>query len=156
MILTYKLLELNETHSDQLANSLIEKVRQSPYLPEYRNVPPADLKERVKGIYSHLGEWLEKRKEQDIEARYTEIGARRAEQGVPLSQLNWTIVLTKENLWDYLRRGAVAGDLKELSGELEMLQLLDQFFDRALYFPAVGYEHWRTSQRTPRMRYGPE
>ena len=140
MILTYKLVELIETNSDELANSLVEKVRQSPYLPEYRNVPAADLKERVRGIYSHLGEWLEKRKEQDIEARYTEIGARRAEQGVPLSQLNWTIVLTKENLWDYLRRSSVANDLKELSGELEMLQLLDQFFDRALYFAAVGYE----------------
>jgi hypothetical protein len=140
MILTYKLVELIETHSDQLSDSLVEKVRQSPLLPEYRNVPPADLKDRVKGIYSHLGEWLEKRKEKDIEARYTEIGARRAEQDVPLSQLNWTIVLTKENLWDYLKRSAVASDLKELSGELEMLQLLDQFFDRALYFAAVGYE----------------
>lgn len=140
MILTYKLVELIETNSDPLANSLVEKVQQSPYLPEYGNVPPADLKERVRGIYSHLGEWLEKRKVADIEARYTEIGARRAEQGVPLSQLNWTIVLTKENLWEYLRRSAIASDLKELSGELEMLQLLDQFFDRALYFAAVGYE----------------
>ncbi len=140
MLLTYKLVELIETHSDQLADSLVEKVRNSPYLPEYRNVPPVDLKDRVRGIYSHLGEWLEKRKEEDIKARYLDIGARRAEQGVPLSQLNWTIVLTKENLWDYLKRSAVAADLKELSGELEMLQLLDQFFDRALYFAAVGYE----------------
>jgi hypothetical protein len=146
MILTYKLIELIESHSDRLADSLVEKVRQSPYLPEYRNVPAVDLKDRVKGIYSHLGEWLEKRKEQDIEARYTEIGARRAGQGVPLSQLNWTIVLTKENLWDYLKRSAVASDLKELSGELEMLQLLDQFFDRALYFAAVGYEKQQGTQ----------
>ncbi|MGE5322979.1 MAG: hypothetical protein ACM3SW_08960 [Actinomycetota bacterium] len=140
MLLTYKLIELIESNSDRLADSLLEKVRNSPYLREYSNVPPVDLRERVKGIYSNLGEWLETHKEQDIEARYTEIGARRAEQGVPLSQLNWTIVLTKENLWDFLKRSAVAADLKELSGELEMLQLLDQFFDRALYFAAVGYE----------------
>jgi hypothetical protein len=147
MILTYKLVELIETHSDQLANSLVEKVKSSPYLPEYRNVPPVDLKERVKGIYSHLGEWLEKRREEDVAARYTEIGGRRAEQGVPLSQLNWTIVLTKENLWEYLKRSSVAADLKELTGELEMLQLLDQFFDRALYFAAVGYEQYQAKQR---------
>ena len=143
MLLTYKLIELIEANSDHLANSLLEKVRTSPYLSEYRNVPPVDLKERVQGIYGHLGEWLETHKEQDIEARYVEIGARRAEQGVPLSQLNWTIVLTKENLWEYLKRSAVAADLKELSGELEMLQLLDQFFDRALYFAAVGYERYQ-------------
>lgn len=146
MLLTYKLIELIEANSDQLANSLLEKVGTSPYLNEYRNVPPVDLKERVKGIYSHLGEWLETHKEQAIEARYTEIGARRAEQGVPLSQLNWTIVLTKENLWDFLKRSAVAADLKELSGELEMLQLLDQFFNRALYFAAVGYESYQAKR----------
>lgn len=146
MILTYKLVELIETHSDQLANHLLEKVRNSPYLPEYRHVPPAELKDRVRDIYSHLGEWLETRREEDIAARYTEIGARRAGQGVPLSQLNWTIVLTKENLWEYLKHSNAAANLKELTGELEMLQLLDQFFDRALYFAAVGYERYQAKQ----------
>jgi hypothetical protein len=146
MILTYKLVELIETHSDQLANHLVEKVRNSPYLPEYRHVPPSELKDRVRGIYSHLGEWLETRKEEDIAARYTDIGARRAGQGVPLSQLSWTIILTKENLWEYLKHSKTAADLKELTGELEMLQLLDQFFDRALYFAAVGYEQHQAKQ----------
>jgi hypothetical protein len=28
----------------------------------------------------------------------------------------------------------------EAFGELEMLQLLDQFFDRAIYYASVGYE----------------
>jgi len=28
----------------------------------------------------------------------------------------------------------------EAFGELEMLQLLDQFFDRATYYSALGYE----------------
>ena len=28
----------------------------------------------------------------------------------------------------------------EISGELEVEQLLDQFFDRAIYYAAVGYE----------------
>jgi hypothetical protein len=28
----------------------------------------------------------------------------------------------------------------EVFGELEMLQLLDQFFDRAIFFAALGYE----------------
>jgi len=28
----------------------------------------------------------------------------------------------------------------EVFGELEMLQLLEQFFDRAIYYASVGYE----------------
>jgi hypothetical protein len=27
-------------------------------------------------------------------------------------------------------------------GELEMLQLLEQFFDRAIYYAALGYEQY--------------
>ncbi len=139
MMLTYRLVRLIEDNSAALSGSLLEKVRSSPLLTEYRNVPDADLRERVQGIYSHLGEWLLTRKERDIAQRYTEIGACRASQGVPLSQLAWTIVLTKENLWDFLRHKVIE-DLPGVWGELEMLQLLDQFFDRAIYYAAVGYE----------------
>lgn len=146
MILTYKLVRLIEDNSEALAAGLVEKVRNSPFLPEYHNVPPAELKERVQGIYGQLGDWLEKRQEEDIAARYRAIGARRAEQGVPLSQLYWTIVLTKENLWEYLKKSSMSEDLRQLSGELEMLQLLDQFFDRAIYYAAVGYERQGAKQ----------
>ena len=140
MILTYKLVRAIESHSEELAAGLVAKVKECPLLPEYHRVPPEDLKAKVGEIYSHLGDWLLSRSEGDIGQRYLEIGAQRAAQGVPLSQLTWTIVLTKENLWEFLRHGPVAADLAEVCGELEMLQLLDQFFDRAIYYAAVGYE----------------
>ena len=91
-------------------------------------------------IYRHLGDWLLGKSEFDIKERYSEIGARRAQQHVPLSQLVWVIVLTKENLWEYLKLEAGMERPVEVFGELEMLQLLDQFFDRAIFFAAVGYE----------------
>jgi hypothetical protein len=31
----------------------------------------------------------------------------------------------------------------QIYGELELVQLLDQFFDRALYYAVVGYERAR-------------
>lgn len=145
MMLTYRLVRLIEDNSETLSQGLLEKVRCSPLLSDYRNVPPVDLKDRVQGIYRHLGEWLLTRKEKDIAARYTEIGIRRASQGVPFSQLAWTIVVTKENLWEFLKH-RVAEDLSGVWGELEMLQLLDQFFDRAIYHAAIGYEKFQTAQ----------
>jgi hypothetical protein len=145
MMLAYRLVRLIETHSDALAGSLLERVRNSPLLTEYRNVPPEDLKQRVYEIYRHLGEWLLSKSEQDIERRYVEIGAQRAAQQVPLSQLNWTIILTKENLWEFLKKESAMERPTEVFGELEMLQLLDQFFDRAIYYGAVGYEQYRAA-----------
>jgi hypothetical protein len=37
----------------------------------------------------------------------------------------------------------------EITGELELLQMLEMFFDRAIYFAAVGYEE--AVARSPRL-----
>ena len=147
MMLAYRLVRLIETHSDALAGGLLEKVQNSPLLTQYRKVPSEELKKRVHEIYRHLGDWLLSKSERDIEQRYVDIGARRAAQGVPLSQLNWVIVLTKENLWEFLKKEAVMDRPTEVFGELEMLQLLDQFFDRAIFHGAVGYEQYCATHR---------
>ena len=147
MMLAYRLVRLIENHSDALAASLLERVRSSPLLTDYRKVPPEELKLRVSEIYRHLGDWLISKSERDIEERYSEIGARRATQAVALSQLCWTIVLTKENMWEYLKKETVMERPTEVFGELEMLQLLDQFFDRAIFYAAVAYEKYVASHR---------
>jgi len=146
MMLAYKLVRLIETHSEGLAASLLTKVQTSEFTRDYRNVPPEDLQERVLEIYRHLGEWLLGKIEFEIKARYFEIGIRRAEQQVPLSQLVWVIVLTKENLWEYLKSEAGIERPAEVFGELEMLQLLDQFFDRAIFYASMGYEQTKVKQ----------
>ncbi|MGA8301475.1 MAG: hypothetical protein WB817_18475 [Terriglobales bacterium] len=140
MMLAYKLVRLIETHSDLLTATLLERVQTSELTRSYRNVPADDLKDRVGGIYSHLGEWLLGKSTFDIEHRYEEIGARRVHQNVPVSELIWVIILTKETLWEFLKKESSPEKPAEAFGELEMLQLLDQFFDRAIYYASVGYE----------------
>jgi hypothetical protein len=140
MMMAYRLVRLIETHSDALAAGLLERVQSSELTQGYRNVPPEELKQRVYEIYRHLGDWLLGKSEFDIEARYREIGVRRAQQGVPLSQVTMTIILTKENLWEFLKKESVLDRPVEVFGELELLQLLEQFFDHAIYYAAVGYE----------------
>jgi hypothetical protein len=141
MMLAYRLVRLIETHSDALAASLLNRVEKSDLTSSYcERVPAEELKQRVFEIYRHLGDWLLGKTEVDIEQRYREIGARRAAQGIPLSQLLWAIVLTKENLWDFLKHESTPDRPVEVFGELEMLQLLDQFFDRAMFYASDGYE----------------
>ena len=88
--------------------------------------------------------------------RYVEIETRRAQQGVPLSQVIWTIIQTKENLWDFLKREASLDRPAEIFGELEFLQLLEQFFERAIDYAAIGYEREtsrNTNQENARMSW---
>ena len=151
MMLTYKLVRLIETHSDTLAAGLLAKVRNSLRLGEYGSVPPEELQQRVYEIYRHLGEWLLSRREIDLERRYIEIGARRAAQGVPLSQLIWAIILTKENLLDFLKGKSAMERPPEVFGRLELLELLEQFFDRAIHSAAIGYEQSQATQPVREM-----
>ena len=140
MMVTYKFVRLTEDHSDVLATGLLHKVQRSERTAAYCNVPPEELKQRVYEIYRHLGEWLLDKSEAEVERRYMEIGLRRALQDVPLSQLIWAIILTKDNLWEFILDEACPDRPVEIFGQQELLRLLDQFFDRAIHAAAVGYE----------------
>ena len=140
-MMLYRLVRLIETHSQALAAGLLDQVQNSKLTQNFqRKVPADDLKERVGDIYRHLGEWLMGKDELQLEQRYLQIGARRAGQQVPMSEVIWVIVLTKDNLWEFIKKESVLEHPVEVFGELEMLQLLEQFFDRAIYYASVGYE----------------
>jgi hypothetical protein len=140
MMFSYRLVRLIESHADALAAGLEEKVQVSNQVSHFRQIPVHELRERVYEIYRHLGEWLLGKNELDIEHRYREIGLRRARQKIPLSEVVQAIVLTKENLWEFLKSEAVMDRAVEIMGELELLQMLEMFFDRAIYYAALGYE----------------
>ena len=139
-MLAYRLVRLIENHSERLAETLLERLQKCEKCEAFHKVPAQEFRQRVYEIYDNLGEWLLGKKEEDIARRYEEIGARRAAQGIPLSQLLYAIVLTRDHLWEYLKHEAGVEKPVEVFGELEMLQLLEQFFDRACYYAAVGYE----------------
>jgi hypothetical protein len=147
-VLGWRLVRLIETHSDQLARGLLERIENSERCREFiHKVPPEELKQRVYEIYHNLGQWLLKKTERDVEQRYMAIGERRASQGVSLSQVVFAIVATKEHLWEYVTKEAVADRPVELFQELELFQLVEQFFDRAVYFAAIGYERYQSAQK---------
>src|SRR5580692_3142227 len=140
MLLAYRLVKLIENHSDGLSRSLQSRYRQCGKCSAYANVPERELTDKVYDVYHHLGAWLLSKTEADIEERYLEIGAKRAAQGVPVSQVVWMICLVRENLWDYLQKHAELEKPAEIFGEMELLELLDQFFNRAIYYATLGHE----------------
>ncbi len=139
-MIALRLVRLIEDHSDELAEGLLRKFQSSSLTKDMGKVPAQELRDRVYEILNNLGEWLLYKREDEIERRYRDIGARRASQNVSLSDYCWAIVLTKEHLWDFLQRqGMLRGPL-EIYGELELLRLMEQFFDRAVCYATEGYE----------------
>jgi len=141
-MIALRLVRLIEHHSDALAGELVVKLETSSRTADLRKVPIEELRQRLQEILRHLSEWLLTKTGHDIEQRYFEIGERRASQGVALSDFCWSIVLIKEHLWAFLQRqGSMHGPV-EIYGEMELLRLLDQFFDRGLCYATEGYEQF--------------
>ncbi len=145
-MIALRLVRLIENHSDELAAGLLKKFQNSPRTRGLQKVPASELRERSYEIYRNLSDWLLNKTESEVEQRYVEIGARRAVQDVALADLCWAIVLTKEHLWDFLEEQGYLRSPLEILGELELLRLLDQFFDRALCYATEGYEQARVAR----------
>ena len=56
-------------------------------------------------------------------------------------------MITKEHLWGFLQRESLLDRPFELYGELELLRMLDQFFDRAAYYGILGYQQYAAMER---------
>src|SRR5205807_2730362 len=52
----HRLVHLIESHSQELASELLNRVHQSPHLTSFSKVPDHELRQRVHEIYSHLGQ----------------------------------------------------------------------------------------------------
>lgn len=136
-----RLIQLIETHADNLSEGLMHKLKKSDKCSELLHKVSADeLKRRTYEIYRHLSDWLLGKTVTEIEERYIGLGVRRARQGVPFSDVLWAFSATKEYLWEYLQQEGLLEQPVEFFGEIELLRSLEQFFDRALYFAAMGYE----------------
>ena len=138
-MIAVRLVHLIEKHSEELTEELLDKFQTSPRTSDLRKVAVQELRNRSDEILHNLSDWLLSKSNNDVELRYREIGALRARQNVSLSHVCWGIVLTKEHIWSFLQReGFLRGPL-EIFGEMELLRLLDQFFDRAICYCAEGY-----------------
>jgi hypothetical protein len=142
-MLAVRLVRLIENHIEELSRDLNEKVWSSPRCSDLNKVPATQLEARTREIYRNLSDWLLDKTEAQVERRYTELGAARAQQGVAYSHFVWAITSTKEHVRAFVQREGLSESAMELHGELELLHLLSQFFDLVLYYAAVGYEQER-------------
>lgn len=130
---------LIERHSQQLAAGLVTQLQSSDRTKSYRNVPKEQLQRQLQDLYENLSLWLTTKTESEVEHRYRELGERRSQDGVPIEEFTWAVILGKEHLWRFLQREAMADHALQLLSELDFVLLLDQFFDRALYYAVRSY-----------------
>ena len=144
-----RLIQLIESNSRQIADVVAGRICESR---QVQTISRDEISSKTHDLLGHLGEWLLTKSDTDIRNRYHDFGITRANRGVALADVCRAIVLTKQYLWEYLQSQGFVRNAAELYGEMELLWLLDQFFDRAVCYTVEGYETTRTDPASKRPK----
>ena len=139
-MLSDRLVQMIEEHAEKLTHSLVNDLRSNKHTTHYHALTGDELHRRTYDVYRHLGQWIASKTEQAIESNYIELGETRRAEGVPLSEVLYALILTKSHLRDYIRFTGMSDSAIDLHRERELQQLVTQFFDKAIYCTAKGYE----------------
>ncbi len=139
-MISQRLLRLVQQNADRLTNDLIAEVRRDPRTPAYHKLSEEDLHERALDLFHNLGQWLSSRTEFAIQTRYEAFGRRRYQERIPFSQVFFALTTAKSILLNFIRGAVAAESVSEMPLEYELALAISQFYDKALYHAAVGYE----------------
>lgn len=137
-----RLIDSIEQNAHRLAQDLVESLRQDPHVPAYNALSDQQYQGVVLDLYGHLGQWLSSRTWHKLQVTYERKGRERFHGGIPLEQILYSLSRTKQNLLDFIR-GAMPGAAEERDLELQLVLSVSEFFDRAIYHTALGYEDAR-------------
>ena len=146
-----KLVDLIEAHAWAMTSDVARDLLTNERTSGFRAVRQQDLEQRIFQILHHLGNWIGDPKSVTVRAEFEDWGRRRFEQGIPLSEILYAVIVLKQHMGRYiLDNGLVDAAFPRIDSDyvlpmhLNSLQdlhgRLGRFFDEALYYLACGYE----------------
>jgi hypothetical protein len=146
-----RLLQLIQVHAGPLTRDVVKDLQTNQRTSTFRRLDPADVETRIAALFYNLGKWIGDADEDAVKAEYEDMGRARFRDGVQVSELVYALVITKHHLRRYIREHGLVDFVGDriaaqelLPVELHSIQELNyqvgEFFDRALYYLARGYE----------------
>ena len=138
--LSDRLIRIIEGKAEELTHGTVKKLQSSARTGSYHDLSYQDLYRRVYEVYHDLGRWLWEKSNDAVQEWYNGLGAKRYDEGIPLVEVLWALVLTKDRLLEYLAAYGLVDSAIELYQQQEFDRLIGHFFDRAMCYTAEGYE----------------
>lgn len=137
-----KFINLIEDHAELLTQKWLREVRTNPATPGYQKVSSELMHDRIYENYKQLGRWLEKSEAAFVQVaeHYMKLGRERAAEGLKESEVIYALVLLRSIVWKHIMNQGVVNNTIDIQRALEFYQLLNNFFDKATYYVAIGYE----------------
>ena len=155
-----RLVELIEIHSPRLTTDVVDDLITNVRTRGFGVVPRPELEQRISELLHHLGNWIGDPRSDKTRVEFTDWGRRRFDQGIPLSELIYAVIVIKQHLHRYISdNGLVNASFPRVDSDyvlpmhLHSLQELNlqvgRFFDEALYSLALGYEERARTEPSP-------
>ena len=139
--ISQKLVDLIERSAEELTNNWLADIRKELHLPTYQSFADTELYERAFRVYSQLGKWISRETtKEEIAKEYIALGAQRKKEGFALAEIIQALILIRRNLWRKVLREGLLDTTLDLYQAMELNNRVVRFFDRAIYFTAVGYD----------------
>jgi len=150
-LIAAKLVELIEIHAQHFTSDVVRDLLTNERTRGFRAVGPDELEERIFQIVAHLGNWIGDPNSGIVQAEFADWGRRRFEQGIPLSEILYAVIVLKQHMGRYVvDNGLVDAAFPRIDGDYvlpmhlsslhDLHARLGRFFDEALYYLACGYE----------------
>jgi len=140
-MLTVRLVQMIEDHAEELTRELIKDLQSNPRTPHYHHLTYEELHYRTYAVYKNLGHWVSQKGEDQVAANYADLAIRRYAEGVPLEEIVFALISTKNHLYQYVRSTGLMDSAVELHQEREIRRMIGYFFDKAIYHTVKAYEH---------------
>jgi hypothetical protein len=142
-----RLIWVAEHNAGPLTDGAVRKLLNSPRIPAYHHLPYNDLYDRAYDVFHDLGQWLWEKSESAVRQCYNDLGEKRWAEGIPLDQVLWALVLTKDHLLSYLDLHGLDDSAVLLYQRQEFDRMVGHFFDRAVCYTTEGYARRAAVQR---------
>ena len=140
-MISRKLTDLIRSNTGNLTQEWVKRVKQSPNMKAYGKLSEQELAKRNRRFFENLVQWLDEGASHgSIKTYFTRIGRERFHEPIPLEEVNFSIIIAKKVLWDFILSENLLSSALEIYQALEMLTMIYNFFDFG--FLHIGREYY--------------
>lgn len=136
-----KLVDLIERSAGELTTSYVEAIGRDPRMPNYQAFDHQEIYRRAFRVYSQLGKWVShEATKEEVRSYWTALGRQRRREGFPISEIVLSLCHIRRLLWAKVQAAGLLDTALDLYQAMDLQHRVLVFFDRAIYYSAVGYE----------------
>jgi len=130
-----------QERAEEIARRWLDDVRSSPTTPSYRCIAPQELLDRAATAISQFGRWFAgDEASPEVREFYRQLARERKGQGFRLDELLSSLMLLKKHVWTFARSQGTSANPLDVYRMLELDRRMAEFFDRAMYHAARGFD----------------